>query len=511
MIGEREYIKNTGIDHRKKYAQFFTPKEIADFMAEWVNGDGGDKDILEPAFGLGVFSYSLLKLNPNVKITAYEIDKHILDIAQRGMAERNIGKVHLFHHDYLTSSWSDKYDGIICNPPYLKFHDYDNNLLVPLVNDRLHSNLSKFTNLYTLFLMKSMSQLRQGGRCAYIIPSEFLNADYGVEVKRYLKRLGIRLHLIIVDFEENVFDGAITTACIVLGENSLDHGDIRFSKISKVSDLRGALKNYQSIQNEVLDPEVKWKNYYDRRNSSKFRYLIDFSTYAKVSRGIATGANKYYTFSKEKAVKFAIPQKALLKCVCHCTDIDKTIFTEDDFKRLEGENRALYLFNGVGNEANKSVSDYINLGEKERVQDRFLCHSRNPWYSIEKRKPAPIWVSVFNRDRLKFVRNEAMVSNLTTFHCLYLTSVYVDTDILFAYLLTNMAHQIFLDNSRQYGNGLVKFEPNDLNKAKVVDLGMLSEKDKAEIKALYNAYKVNEDREYINMIETILLNVYALG
>lgn len=509
MIDESEYIRITDLEHRKKYAQFFTPEAISDFMAEWVYADGQGKHVLEPAYGLGIFSRSLMKLDQQINVMAYETDQHILDISRSNLATQKIKTVTLNNHDYLTASWTDKYDGIICNPPYQKFHDYDNNRLVPVVNEKLNSHLSKFTNLYTLFLMKSLSQLKEGGRCAYIIPSEFLNADYGVEVKRYLLSLDRRLHFIIISFEENVFEGAITTACIVLCENLPSNGIVRFSQIDKISDLRRTLDHYQARPCEELRPEVKWKNYYGACNSLKYKYLIDFSTYAKVSRGIATGANNYYTFSKDKAKKYAIPQEALLRCVCHCTDIDKTIFTEEDFKRLEDDNRALYLFNGVGNESCPSVTEYINLGEKEGVQDRYLCHSRSPWYAIEKRVPAPIWVSVFNRDRLKFVRNEAMISNLTTFHCLYLNSMFVDADVLFAYLLTNMAYQIFLDNSRQYGNGLVKFEPNDLNKAKVVDLGMLSEKETSDIKRLYNKYKIDEDRKYIDLIEDILMKVYA--
>ena len=510
MIDESEYIRITATEHRKRYAQFFTPEAIADFMAEWVYHDGKGKVILEPAYGLGVFTRSLLRIDSTINVNAYDIDEHILEISKYNLSTQGISQVVLHHCDYLTTSWEKKYDSIICNPPYLKFHDYDNNRLVSIVNEKLHSNLSKFTNLYTLFLMKSLSQLKQGGRCAYIIPSEFLNSDYGVEVKRYLLSLGIRLHFIIVDFEENVFDGAITTACIVLCENTQNDGSIRFSQIDTISKLQWALDNYQVRQTIELEPKIKWKNYYGKSNSRKFKYLIDFSTYAKVSRGIATGANKYYTFNKDKAEKYSIPKEALLKCVCHCTDIDKTIFTEEDFKRLENDNRSLYLFNGVGNEGFPSVNDYINIGEKEGVKERFLCHNRSPWYSLEKRAPAPIWVSVFNRDRLKFVRNEAMISNLTTFHCLYLNSMFVDLDVLFAYLLTNMAYQIFLDNSRQYGNGLVKFEPNDLNKAKVVDLGMLTEKETSDIKNLYHKYKINEDRKYINLIEEILMNVYAI-
>lgn len=33
---ENEYIKRIKLEHRKKYAQFFTPEGISDFMASWI-------------------------------------------------------------------------------------------------------------------------------------------------------------------------------------------------------------------------------------------------------------------------------------------------------------------------------------------------------------------------------------------------------------------------------------------------------------------------------------------
>ena len=117
-----------------------------------------------------------------------------------------------------------------------------------------------------------------------------------------------------------------------------------------------------------------------------------------------------------------------------------------------------------------------------------FCASRKPWYALENRSPSPIWVSVFNRRVLRFVRNEANIHNLTTFHCVYTTEE-IDTDILFSYLLTNVAKDIFLDNSRQYGNGLIKFEPNDLNKGKCVDLRLLSDDEKLYIINIFERIK----------------------
>jgi adenine-specific DNA-methyltransferase len=56
-------------------------------------------------------------------------------------------------------------------------------------------------------------------------------------------------------------------------------------------------------------------------------------------------------------------------------------------------------------------------------------------------------------------------------------------------LLTDVAKEIFNDNKREYGNGLNKFEPNDLNNSKIVDLSILTETQKTEILELYNVYR----------------------
>ena len=191
---EKEYVKKVPIEHRKKYAQFFTPEQISDFMASWVLGGNKEgMDILEPAFGLGVFSRSLYKMNPQIRVVGYDIDKTIYTFAKQNFESPKYD-VSINNENYITASWTEKFDGIICNPPYLKFHDYDNTTLISIVNNKLHTHLNGFTNIYTLFLLKSIFQMREGARMAYIIPSEFLNSDFNTNktiLNNLLSRIGI--------------------------------------------------------------------------------------------------------------------------------------------------------------------------------------------------------------------------------------------------------------------------------------------------------------------------------
>ena len=53
---EKSYSKLTALEHRKKFAQFFTPFQLASLMADWLLGNENLNTVLEPAFGLGVFS-----------------------------------------------------------------------------------------------------------------------------------------------------------------------------------------------------------------------------------------------------------------------------------------------------------------------------------------------------------------------------------------------------------------------------------------------------------------------
>jgi len=513
---EGDYSKSVSLEHRKKFAQFFTPLPIAELMVKWLLRNENLQTVLEPAFGLGIFSRTLLSKKKDIQIKGFEIDKTIFEKSEQYFSK--IENINLFLEDYMYNDWQNKYDGIICNPPYFKFHDYDNRNILKEIETNLNCKLTGFTNLYTLFLLKSIHQLKPGGRCAYIIPSEFLNSDYGKLVKYYLIKTGALRHVIVIDFEENVFDDALTTASIILCADDKLTDKVQFTNIQSIQALNNIdklISDYPHLSDETkvysfseLDADIKWKAYYQAQNSHKYKNLVPFSTYAKVVRGIATGANDYFTFNLSKIREYAIDEQFLLPCICKSIDVKESFFTRSDFEELKNRNKNVFLLNAL-NSNDENVKNYIKKGEIEAIDKKYLTANRNPWYSLEHRPPAPIWVSVFNRTGLRFIRNEANISNLTTFHCIYPRPQLfsnVNIDLLFAYLLTDTAKQIFEDNSREYGNGLQKFEPNDINKGKMLDLERLSQKNKEKIVDLFNMYKrLNDNLDIINEIDNILI------
>jgi adenine-specific DNA-methyltransferase len=383
-------------------------------------------------------------------------------------------------------------------------------------------NLSGFTNIYSMFMLKSLHQLSVKGRAAYLVPSEFLNSDYGTTIKKLLLENGSLRFVILFDAKENVFDNALTTSCILLFSNDDRFKTVAFINAGKVGDLEKLseqIANYpdvkviaKTVSYSDLDPNVKWRKFYQKQNGEKFKNLVSLSAYGKVVRGIATGDNDYFTFDEKKKEAFGIDDKFLLPCLTKAIYADKNFFTQKDFDKLRVKGSRTFLFNALDT-TNKAVREYIALGEKLEVNTRYLTSHRNPWYAIEHRPPAPILVTVFNRGGLRFVRNETNARNLTCFHCLYLNLFALPKqDLLMSYFLTDVSKEVLNDNRREYGGGLNKFEPNDLNKANVINLDAIDEKTESEIIEIYQEYRLSvlqsaPDKKLFSRLNDIYLDV----
>lgn len=502
---EIEYNQSTELEHRKNLGQFFTPYTIAKFMAKWVLG-GREKidSLLDPAIGLGILTRAVLEElgDRTCKITGYDIDQNILDKTQQLLA--NIipnDHLNLMAQDYLLNDWENTYDAIICNPPYLKVHKIVREKVLQEFQQKYGLKLRHTTNIYTLFMLKSLHQLKDNGRCAYLIPSEFLNSDYGKNVKEFLLKNKSLKYIILFDFNTKIFDHAITTSSILLFEKDQDnaHNHLEFINIKNEEELVNLQENLSFYPQVIpqgnrvnytsLDSQSKWRIYYQQVNSHKYKNLIKFSTYAKVSRGIATGSNEYFILNQTKVNNLQIPPDYLLACINRAHQVKSNFFTQTHFDELVKHDQPIYLLNAF-NQDNEQVNNYINFGEQEGINERYLTKSRKPWYSLENRPPSPIWVGVFQRNKLRFIKNEVGIHNLTTFHCVYLRDSVTDkADVLFAYFLTSVAQEIFNDNRREYGGGLTKFEPNDLNNSHVIDLSVINQEDENKILGLYAEYR----------------------
>ncbi len=484
---ENRYIIETPLNHRKTYGQFFTPAFIAKIMIKWILGIE-PRHILDPAFGLGVFYEALNQLNSQkyINFTGYEIDERILSYINLRKNDNLI----IHNSDYLESKLS-RYDGIICNPPYMRFQKFlKRHDILPNLEKQIGVKLLGYANIASIFLVKSIKELNINGRLAYIMPFEFFNAGYGKEIKRILLENNLLKQIVIFDNEKDIFPDAITTVCILFCENNNQDNGIKITSVAEKDELDEIhdIGEYvhETINASDLPINTKWTPVIT--NSLKKQPLpedfCNFSLYGAFKRGIATGANDFFALNKSKIEAYGLSENNMRKCITKSVQIRKSVFTESDFQFLFNADKPVFCLD-VADAVDDKARNYIELGERLGYHKKYLTRNRNPWYKLEQRKPAPILFGVFNRGRLKVIRNLTDVINFTCYHSFYPNMFgrqFIDK--IFIYLLSDIGQKIIGNNKRSYGDKLDKFEPNDLNECSCPNMEQFEKMDNEEVERI---------------------------
>ncbi|MGQ9698700.1 MAG: HsdM family class I SAM-dependent methyltransferase [Armatimonadota bacterium] len=495
---EEAYAASAPIAHRKRLGQFFTPPAIARFMVRWaVQPDA--KLFLDPAVGAGVFLEEAAHLlPPSALMVGWEIDPALAKIARARLGELHpackicVGDF-LLHHPP-----NHGYDAVVCNPPYVRHRT----LRYPEAAWRRFDmwagrKLSRFTNAYGLFLVAIAHALSLRGRAAVIIPSEFLNADFAVPIKASLLSQNILDAVLVFDHRDLVFGDAVTTACILLLRADRSPEEpvslVTADRAERPDELELALtRRAIRVAPSALDPMKKWEPLVHQRVPSAVDGLVPLGSLAHCSRGIATGANLYFTLSGPEVEKLGLVEH-VRPCVTKTFHASKPVFTDREFANLASSGRKAFLF-WPTDAGHSGVLAYLKLGEKLGIPRRYLPSHRNPWYMPERRDPAPIWIAAFGRGRIRLVLNWAGVHNLTAFHGLYpqgLTEA--QTNALFAFLCSAHGQAALLTELRRYGRGLLKLEPRDVERVLVPDLRAVPESVLEKLNDLVKRMALGED------------------
>jgi adenine-specific DNA-methyltransferase len=493
---ESKYISETPLSYRKDYGQFFTPPLIAHLMALWVMKDNPE-NILDPAFGLGVFYDEIKKINLNHKIrfTGYEIDKRILAYLNH---DGNNSNLSIINDDYLEADIG-VFDGIICNPPYMRFQKFlKRHNVLPKIEGKIGKKLVGYSNIASVFLVKALKELNFNGRLAFIMPFEFFNTGYGKEIKKCLLAENLLKQIVIFTNEKEVFADATTTVCILLCKKDGKDDSIKITLVENENDISKLSDISDFYQHEVIRYDLPHNKKWTPIISSLFSKqkipdgFCKLSLYGAFKRGIATGANEFFALTKSKMEELKMDEDNVCKCITKSPQIKKAVFTEDDFNALYNDDKPVHCLDVKDHNA-PSVVNYIKNGEQLGLHKRYLTKKREPWYKIEHRQPAPILFGVFNRGRLKVIRNYSTTINFTCFHSFY-PNVFGGGSVnkLFIYLFSDRGQSIIKMNKRSYGNNLDKLEPGDLNDCLCPNQEQLLLIEDSEAERVIEVAKINE-------------------
>lgn len=209
---DTSYINSTSSAHRKAFSQFFTPPKVADLMAEWVSG-GNPKLVSDIGAGTGILTQAVKRICTSANIIAIEMDLEVSKYFRKRFHEG----VELVNANYLEYKFPHQPDAIISNPPYLRWQSVRNND-IETIEAMTGVAIKRTSNLYVLFVMKMLMDLKEGGRASILIPTEWMNAGYGAGMKRFLVKHCRVLDILYFPDGQTIFESALTTACVLMIE-----------------------------------------------------------------------------------------------------------------------------------------------------------------------------------------------------------------------------------------------------------------------------------------------------
>jgi len=472
---------------RNKLGQFATPTALAaDILrlAKSLMPEDRPVRFLDPAFGTGSFYSALLESFPKNRIgwsKGFEIDPHYGRPARTLWADAAIT---LVLNDFTKAAPPQEDRGkanlVICNPPYVRHHYLD-----AASKQRLRAasvraagvDLNGLTGLYCHFVTLSHTWMCKDALAIWLIPSEFMDVNYGGPLKEYLLNRVTLLRIHRFDPAEVQFDDALVSSAVVIFRNAEPPGEhvVEFTFGGTLAEPRQT----HAVPRADLRPKTKWtrlahapENHADENTRLK---LADLFT---VKRGIATGSNEFFVLSEAKAQELGLPRR-FLKPILPSPRFLRTDEVEADDKgdplieprmvlldcRLpEDEIRQKY----------PRLWAYLQSGRARGVHERYLCRHREPWYAQESRKPAPILCTYMGRTdsdkgAFRFILNRSMAITANVYLLLYpkatLAGMLHDRPELLKAVwtaLNEIPWNAILGVGRVYGGGLHKMEPKEL-------------------------------------------------
>ena len=473
---------------RNLAGQFATPPHLANDIVKFAlqlhrKRNGIQINFLEPACGSGSF-FSALKnsIDESDKLQSaigIEIDERFANLSKELWSVFGLQTLNEDFFNFTLRSEKARHSLLITNPPYVRHHHLSSEYkrdAIARISRELNITPSGLSGLYVYFLLLSHKILADGAISAWLIPSEFLDTNYGFAIRQYLSTIVSINRIHRFNPEGTQFDDALVTSCVVFFTNDTPTSDtlIEFTSGDSIQNP----SHTKIINQQALSPNSRWSQYFLSNYSENLENTPLFKDFFKIRRGIATGNNSYFILPRGDVENFGIKRENVVPILPSPRCLKETIISGDTcgYPLIE---KQLAVLNPQGSMSeiekdDPALAQYLNNVD-EKTKNSYLVRKRNPWFRMEQRTPAPFLLTYMGRQSeekkgpFRFILNssEAIATNMylmiypTGVAAQALDSGHITLEELFDALLT-IDDQSFINGGRVYGGGLRKIEPKEL-------------------------------------------------
>jgi hypothetical protein len=225
------------------------------------------------------------------------------------------------------------FDVVVGNPPYVRQESLGEFKSYFETHYKVFHGIA---DLYTYFIEKGFSLLRNGGLFSYIVANKWMRANYGAPLRRWLKEQCIEE---IIDFGDlPVFKGATTYPCIIRIKKSYPKKSLTVVQVKSLESLN--LDVYASEHGYPVAQESLQDSGWSLSNENTLSLLEKLKknckplgeyVNGKIFYGIKTGLNEAFVIDKDTKNKIILDDsksKELIKPFLAGRDIKRYIMPE---------------------------------------------------------------------------------------------------------------------------------------------------------------------------------------
>ncbi|WP_414048096.1 Eco57I restriction-modification methylase domain-containing protein [Macrococcus equi] len=286
--------------------QIFTTEALVDEMLNAINYKYNilNKKVIDSACGNGeiltkivqryiedakarCLESSKIKKGIENNIYGFEIDKvyfdECIDRLNSIANEHGLYNINwsIYNKDYLQESTQMKFDFIVGNPPYIKYHDINKEDRELLKSKYITCRQGNF-DYYYAFLEKDYLSLKDEGQLIYLIPVNTFKNVFAKTLRNLIKKDVVK----ILDYRETkLFKNILTTSAIVQIKKNINSDSFKY---------------VEKKQNQMMNINKKTLKdiWYFNDEFNKIQLTHKFGDYFKASMSVATLKNDVYILKK---------------------------------------------------------------------------------------------------------------------------------------------------------------------------------------------------------------------
>ncbi|HEX7412674.1 MAG TPA: N-6 DNA methylase, partial [Bacteroidia bacterium] len=498
---------------KRATGSYYTPSPISEFIVERVlkKHQGEKLKVLEPSAGDGVFIRSLSQSDLIQKRISHTTAIELSPIECGKLRALNNSKVLTVKCEdflaYQSQLASEQFDIVLGNPPYVK-----KNLLSPdqiTYCQKIHAGFPELSssvikNIWSAFLVRSISLLKTNGILSFVLPSELLQVNFTAELRKLLTNEFQRVE--IFTFNELLFKECKgQDTLILIAEKNSEAPGLFFHNVIDLIELKN--QEFSFITKDSSETS-KWTTHcltqpeialLERLKSG----LKTIDQFCESKAGIVTGANEYFILSQQDVEHCRLQKhtKPIIKKGAFVTSCIK--FDGDHYNHLVTSQKPCFLvdLNNVKFKKTSKINNYLLQGESKKINKRYKTRIRENWYEVPNIGNSGQGL-FFKRchEAPKFIINEA---NVLATDSAYIVDTKENVDIKSLVLsFYNSLTLVFAElNGRFYGGGVLELTPNEFKKLPLPYLKFSEAKFSKYLKLFQSEKDFNDNiRELDNFI-----------